>query len=157
VQIETFDHAVRLGNHLPRTTEEAQYAIGFPVAAFLVNGQLGAAEISDAGLRSPQIAALCRRIELKASQTFTARFPAERIAIVTIEQTDGTVWASEPTSARGDPDKPLPETEIVSKFRQLTELLSEERRVDIERAVAELPQSDSQPLRDAVLAPLRRD
>lgn len=157
VRIETFDHAVRLGNRLPRTTEEAQYAIGFPVAAFLVNGQIGAAEISDAGLRSPQIAALCQKIELQANPAFSARFPAERIAVVTIEQADGTVWTSEPTSARGDPDQPLPEAEIVGKFRQLTEILTQERRMDIERAVAELPQSDSRALRDAVLAPLHLD
>jgi hypothetical protein len=32
VESETFGHAVRLGSRLPTTTEEAQYAIDFPVA-----------------------------------------------------------------------------------------------------------------------------
>ena len=155
VRIETFGAAVRLGNRVPRTTEEAQYAAGFPVAALLVNGRIGAAEISAAGLQSPQIAALCQKIELQESAAFTARFPAERFAIVAIEQADGTVWTSGPTTARGDPDHPLPEGEIVGKFRQLTDSLSDTRRAEIERAIATLAQSDSQPLRDAVLAPLR--
>ena len=155
VRVETFGAAVRLGNRVPRTTEEAQYAIGFPVAALLVNGQIGAEEISEAGLRSPQIAGLCQKVELQESAAFTARFPAERIAIVTIEQTDGMERTSDPTTARGDPDNPLPESEIVGKFRKLTQALSDTRRAEIERAIAALPQNDSQPLRDAVLAPLR--
>ena len=35
---------------MPRDTEEAQYALGFPVAALLVRGQLGGEEIMAEGL-----------------------------------------------------------------------------------------------------------
>ena len=41
VEVESFAEAVRLGCARPATTEEAQYALGFPLAAFLVRGRLG--------------------------------------------------------------------------------------------------------------------
>ena len=49
IEVRSFAEAVRLGTRPPRSTEEAQYAIGFPVAAVAVRGVLGAAELSDAG------------------------------------------------------------------------------------------------------------
>jgi 2-methylcitrate dehydratase PrpD len=51
IEIRTFGHGVRLGTKPPRSTEEAQYALGFPVAALLVRGRLGAEEIMAGGLR----------------------------------------------------------------------------------------------------------
>ena len=41
IEIRTFAEAVRLGVRPPRSTEEAQYAIGFPVAAIVARGRLG--------------------------------------------------------------------------------------------------------------------
>ena len=41
----------------PRTTEEAQYSLPFPVAAALVFGDIGAAEVEPAGARRPARAA----------------------------------------------------------------------------------------------------
>src|SRR3546814_19517056 len=57
VRIETFANAVRLGTRLPATTEEAQYAIGFPVAPPIVRGRPGAAEVGAGGLADPPGAA----------------------------------------------------------------------------------------------------
>ncbi|MEZ0171844.1 MmgE/PrpD family protein [Microvirga sp. TS319] len=156
IEIRTFSHGVRLGTVLPTTTEQAQYALGFPVAALLVRGQLGADEIMAGGLVDGAIAALASRIRLVEDEAFSARFPAERIAAATITLDDGTVLTSGPTSARGDPESPLTDDEILQKFRTLTELLPRSRRDAVEHAVADLDRTEvaANDLADAVLSPL---
>ena len=48
-------------------------------------GRLGAAEIAGEGLRDPGVLKLSNRIRLVEEPEFTARFPAERLAVVEIE------------------------------------------------------------------------
>ena len=65
VRVATFHSAVRLGTRPPATTEEAQYAIGFPLAVFLVRERLGADEVTGQSLRDPAVLAMLRRIVLE--------------------------------------------------------------------------------------------
>lgn len=135
VHVETFANAVALGSRAPATTEEAQYAIGFPLAAFLVRGQVGAAEITAEGLRDPAVLDMARRIVLIESAAFTQVFPAQRMARVAIKCTDGSIVTSDPTQARGDPERPLSDREISDKFHRLAANLAPARRRRIEDAI----------------------
>ena len=135
IRVETFAHAVRLGARAPATTEEAQYAIGFPLAALLVRGQVGAAEVTAGGLHDPAILDMTRRIVLIENDAFTQMFPAQRMATVAIECTDGSIVTSEPAQARGDPERPLSDREISDKFHRLAANLSPARRRRIEDAI----------------------
>jgi 2-methylcitrate dehydratase PrpD len=149
IEIRTFGHAVRLGTKQPDSTEEAQYALGFPVAALIARGRLGADEIAADGLGDPLIRSLASRIRLVEDPGFSARFPAERFAVVSFTLEDGTVRTSAPTPARGDPEAPLGEDEIGEKFRVLARDLPQARRAAIEEAVAGL---DRDPEAGAALA-----
>lgn len=40
VRVETFHETVRLGTELPSTTEEAQFNLAWPLAAFIVGGEI---------------------------------------------------------------------------------------------------------------------
>ena len=136
IEICTFGEAVRLGTRPPRNTEEAQYAIGFPVAAIAARGVLGAAELSDAGLNDPEIGAMLARLRLVEEPDFSRRFPAERLAAVTLTLRDGTRLCSTPTTPRGDPEDALSDHEMSEKFRQLAGALDDRRIAGIERCVA---------------------
>jgi 2-methylcitrate dehydratase PrpD len=138
IEIETFDYAVRLGGPMPTTTEEAQYAIMFPVAALLTRGQLGAAEVANDGLNDLQARAMAARITLRENPDFTRRFPAERLAKVAIRRRDGSVVASPPTPARGEPKAPLDEEALLTKFRDLASKLTTQRRMTIEDSIRRL-------------------
>jgi 2-methylcitrate dehydratase PrpD len=155
IEIETFHHAVRLGGPAPTTTEEAQYAIAFPVAALLARGRLGAAEIATDGLGDERAHALAARVSLRENPDFTRRFPAERLAKVAIRRRDGTILASGPTLARGEPGAPLDDEALLTKFRELACELTASRRARIEDAVRRLDiEGDALPrLMNAVLAP----
>lgn len=127
VEVETFHEAVRLGAHLPETTEAAQYAIGFPLAAFIVRGRLGAGEIGGDGLADPAIGEMLRRIRLIDEAEFSRRFPAERLARLRITLKSGRVVESGATTAHGDRARPLADADILAKFKASAAILGSER------------------------------
>ncbi|MBA2755753.1 MAG: MmgE/PrpD family protein [Chloroflexia bacterium] len=113
----TFHQATRLASRRPTTTEEAQYSLPFPVAAALVHGQLGLAQLSGAGLGDPDVLRFSDQIELVDDPALSARFPAERIARVRIETAAGKILDSGETAAPWDAATPPTDEELIAKFR----------------------------------------
>jgi 2-methylcitrate dehydratase PrpD len=142
VTIETFAEAVALGSGcaLPRTTDEAQYSLPFPVAAALVFGRLGGDEVSAAGLTDPRVHRLLKTMTLVEDPEFSRRFPAERWARVRVALSDGRTLVSAPAQARGIPTNPMTDDELRGKYRELTEpVLRPPRSARIEATIAALP------------------
>ncbi|MEQ8400723.1 MAG: MmgE/PrpD family protein [Roseitalea porphyridii] len=136
VRVRTFHEATRLAARLPADTEQAQYSLPFPMAAMLVHGRLGVAEISATGLVDAAVLDLAGRIELIDDARFNAVFPAERWAEVEIDLPDGRTIRSAPLTARGDADAPLSDDEITAKFHALMcEAGQADRASPIERMV----------------------
>ena len=121
VEIETFHEAVRLDQHRPASTEEAQYSLPFPVAAAVVRGKLAPTDISGESLRDRDILAMSDRIQLREADDLNARFPAGRFARVHFHLFDGRSLTSDTTPARGDAESPLSDAEIVAKFHELAD------------------------------------
>src|SRR5262249_47235521 len=101
---------------MPETTAVAQYAISFPVAAALVHGRLGVAEITGKGVDDPDIRRLLRATTIHESPEYSARFPVGRWGGVVLTLADGRRPASGARDARGGPENPLREDEILAKF-----------------------------------------
>ncbi len=140
--IESFREAIALGSGcaVPRTTDEAQYSLPFPVAAALVFGTLGAGEVDAPALTDPRVLRLLTAMTLTEDADFSRRFPAERWARVRITLNDGRTLVSEPARARGNPENPLSELELHDKYRALAEpVLGVARAERIEQMVAALP------------------
>ncbi|NUR31510.1 MAG: hypothetical protein HOV83_37675, partial [Catenulispora sp.] len=102
VVVETYPDAARLGTRLPATTEEAQFNLAWPVAAMLVDGRVGPDQVADSRLASPEITALCRRVEVVVTDDLTRRYYLSEVndpegsdsAVVTVTLNDGTVLSS---------------------------------------------------------------
>ena len=157
IQVETFHNGVRLATRAPKTTEEAQYSLPFPVAAAIVHGKVTAREIEGAGLKDPRVLKLAREMNLTEDQALTAEFPARRIARVTLTTKDGRVLRSAPTEALGDPERPLGEAGILAKYRQTAEpILGKARseRIAAEAEAMDRPKADARAFVDLVLAPI---
>ena len=105
---------------MPETTEQAQYSLPFPVAAALVHGRLGVAEIEGEGLVDSTVRQLAAAIEVQSLPEYDACFPAERWSDVTIECHDGRTLKSGRTLAEGDPETPLSDNVLDEKFLSLT-------------------------------------
>ena len=142
VEVVTFHQGARLAVRLPKTTEEAQYSLPFPVAAALVRGTVGAEEIGESGLSDPAILALSQSMILSENESYNARFPAERWAHVVFHLADGTKQQSDPAIARGNPENPLDDRELTAKYRALTlPVIGPRRSALIEAEIAGLCES----------------
>ena len=119
VTIGTFAAARRLDAWCLATTEQAQYSLPFPVAAALVHGRVGVAEIESEVLHDPRGRALSESIEVAEVAAYEALFPAERWSDVTIHRNDGRVLESGRTTAPGDPESPLDDAAPEDEFRAL--------------------------------------
>jgi 2-methylcitrate dehydratase PrpD len=144
IELRAFHEATRLYRDMPPTSPVAQYAICFPVAAALVKGRLGVAEITGAGLTDPQVRRLVEITTVQESADYSARFPANRWGDVTLRLKDGRRLASGPLDARGGPENPLSEAEIIAKFRDYTEpAIGKTRAAALETAVRRLMDRDA--------------
>ncbi|MBS1270375.1 MAG: hypothetical protein MAG794_01330 [Gammaproteobacteria bacterium] len=142
VEVRTFHEAMRLGNEQPESTESAQYAIGFPVAALLINGKLGVEEVTDAALTNPAIKAMQERIYIQESEVHNKAFPAKRYASVCIRMHDKSTFDIENVEARGDAHNPLSDRQIMDKFIELTgPVLSADQQTRLSSLVATLETS----------------
>jgi len=117
IELTAFHEATRLYRAMPPSTAVAQYAISFPVAAALVAGRVGVVEITGAGLADAEVARLVAATTVRESAEYSARFPAGRWGDVTLVLKDGRCLDSGPHNARGGPENPLSEDEILGKYR----------------------------------------
>jgi len=153
IEAHTFHEAVRLNSRHPETTEEAQYSLQFPLAAVLVQGQLGATELGEAALTDTAILRLSDRIELIEDDQFSLRFPARRFARVIVETRAGERYDSGEVEARWDPDNPPSDQELLEKFRWLVkDIVSADRAREMENLLWQCSElSDVSSLLNAIL------
>lgn len=136
IRVFTFHEAVRLNCRCPRSTEEAQYSLPFPLAAALVFGRLGAVQLSGQSLTDPVVLKLSEGVELIEQQSYSEQFPARRFARVEIETRDGELFDSGEVEAKWEATDPPTDQALREKFRWLTgEQLSDKRAADLEQII----------------------
>lgn len=153
IEVDTFHESMRLQGHEPANTDEAQYALAFPLAALAVRGKVGAEEVTGDAIFAEDILSLSRKITLIDAPDLSARFPNEILSRLRVYLKDESVVESPVTAARGDPGKPMSAQEFSAKYYALAGAgLSETRARAIAATVAALPDVDScTALLDAVL------
>ncbi|MCB1342742.1 MAG: MmgE/PrpD family protein, partial [Pseudooceanicola sp.] len=118
VRIRSFDYALELWPGMPDTTSKAQYALPFPVAVMIVHGRIGLEHVSGAGLSDGEVARLVARTKLIRAPHLQARYPEGRWAEVELVLGDGRVVGSGEVHARGGPERPFSESDIVGKYME---------------------------------------
>ncbi len=157
MEVVTFHQGTRLSTRCPVSSDEAQYSLPFSVAAALVRGQVGAAEVSGAALHDAAILRLSEAIELTEDDGYNAKFPAERWAHVVFHLPDGSVVRSAPMEARGGERNPLSDDDLREKYWRLAEpVLGTARTQQIEACVSGLPELAGAlaELRELVVSPV---
>lgn len=100
----------------PLKSHCAQYVL--PVAT--VQGELRVADLFvDRRVSDPQVAALARRVEIRADPELDRLFPDFYATIVEIHARDGSVHRRRNDIARGYPESPLSQAELDAKFDRL--------------------------------------
>jgi 2-methylcitrate dehydratase PrpD len=128
IRVEGFHETVRLGARLPTTTEEAQFNVAWPLAAMLVDGEVGPNQMLEARLDDPRIARIAQKVQIHESdelnelrRLYEVGDPRGRFAsIVTITLDDGRSFNSGLVEANEQhPPVGWDDDRIAEKFRWL--------------------------------------
>jgi 2-methylcitrate dehydratase PrpD len=131
IRVRTFEAATRLPKGPPRDTEAAQYSLAFPVAAALLDGEVGPAQVLPPRLQAPELLALVDRVSTEAAPEFEAEFPAKAPAEVVVETVAGERFRSGRIEARWEPPDTLPtDHELEAKFHWLVDPVLGRRKCD---------------------------
>jgi 2-methylcitrate dehydratase PrpD len=130
---------MRLGTRLPTTTEEAQFNQAWPLAAMLVDGEIGPNQTLEFRLSDPQIRELAQKVEAVEDAEVEALFklyeqgdPKGRFASkVTITLKDGRMLHSGLVDGGlRFPPTGWSEERMVEKFRWLAGFVMEEQATE---------------------------
>jgi 2-methylcitrate dehydratase PrpD len=120
IRIRTFAAACALSTRPPTNTEEAQYNIAFPVAAALLDGEVGPRQVLPPRIFDPDLRDLLARVTTEVDAACEGAFPAQTFAEVEVETVRGKRLASGRLGPRWEPPDSLPsDGELEAKFHWL--------------------------------------
>jgi 2-methylcitrate dehydratase len=126
----------------PQVKEQGDYNLKYLIAAALLDDQLGPAQLEEARIQAPDAQALLKRVQIRPDERFSARYPYELSARVTICTKDQRVFVKEQDGYEGGLTNPMSWERTVEKFHWLTEAFAdEELRSRLIRAVERLDTS----------------
>lgn len=120
VTIHTFRRATMLSKIVPKTADEAQYNIAYPVASAIIYGDFGFTQVLEENLNDTAVIDMMNRLEFKADENLDARFPAERICRAEIETKDGKHFISSECEPRGEAKENIGIDWLSDKFYRIT-------------------------------------
>jgi 2-methylcitrate dehydratase len=120
-------------------TKEQDYNLKYLIAAVLLDDRVGPAQLEPARIRAPDAQALLARVEVHPDEHFTARYPRELCARITIRSKDQRVLVKEQLGYEGGLANPMSWDRTVEKFHWLSEAFAgEDLRSRLIRAVQQL-------------------
>lgn len=101
----------------PQTKETADHSLPFCLAAVAADGGVYPSTFEGDKLFDPRIRRLLPLIEVVADPEIDALFPAVKRAVAVIETTDGRTFTKTVDHAKGSPENPMSDDELIAKFR----------------------------------------
>jgi 2-methylcitrate dehydratase PrpD len=138
VEVEGHHGTCRLGTEPPSTTEEAQFNVAWPLAALLVDGELGPRQVLEERLADQEILELASKVDMLESEEFNELYrlatlgdPRGKYASsVTITLTDGREFGSGAVEAGIKFPQGWTKEQVEGKFRWLAGFVLDEARTD---------------------------
>jgi 2-methylcitrate dehydratase len=101
----------------PTTKETADHSLPYVIAAAVADGNVLPDSFSDEKLKDPRIWDLLGKIKVVADPEIDAMFPGVKRARVSITSNAGETHTAQVDHAKGSPENPMTDEDIVSKFR----------------------------------------
>jgi len=120
VVIKTFERATMLSKIEPKTVDEAQYNIAYPVAAAIVNGDFTLREVLPENLGDKRVLEMMKRLSFEKDERLDSLFPAKRICRAEIYTKDGKHYASSDCEPRGEAHENIGVDWLSDKFMRIT-------------------------------------
>lgn len=114
----------------PTTKETADHSLPYVIAAAVADGNVLPDSFSDEKLKDPRIWDLLGKIKVVADPEIDDMFPGVKRARVSITTNAGETHIAQVDHAKGSPNNPMSDEEIVSKFRANAEGVLDKARQD---------------------------
>jgi len=101
----------------PKTKETADHSLPYVIAAAVADGNVLPDSFSDAKLVDPRIWDLLGKIKVIADPEIDGLFPRVKRARVSITTLAGSTHTAQVDHAKGSPQNPMSDDEIIAKFR----------------------------------------
>lgn len=112
----------------PETKETADHSLPYVIAAAVADGNVLPDSFTDEKLKDPRIWDLLGKIEVVADPEIDALFPGVKRARVTITTTSGDKHQAQVDHAKGSPQNPMSDEELVAKFMANSEKVIDSKR-----------------------------
>lgn len=114
----------------PETKETADHSLPYVVAVAVVDGNVLPESFNEEKLRDPNIWDLLSKIKVVADPKIDELFPKIKRARVTITTNDGNKHKEQTDVAKGAPEDPMTDDELIAKFRANGENVISDFRID---------------------------
>jgi 2-methylcitrate dehydratase len=130
----------------PQVKEQGDYNLKYLIAAALLDDQLGPAQLEETRIQGSDAQALLKRVDIRPDERFSARYPHELSARVTIHTKGQRFFVKEQNGYEGGLTNPMSWERTVEKFHWLTEAFADAELRS--RVIGAVEQLDTSPLSD---------
>ena len=101
----------------PKTKETADHSLPYCIAVAVARGNVLPTDFEPQALRDPIVRELMNKVKVLADPEIDSLFPKIKRAVVSIETFDGKRYEKKEDYAKGQPELPLSDEELISKFK----------------------------------------
>ncbi len=101
----------------PTTKETADHSLPYCIAAAAADGGVWPTSFEEDRLFDPRIRALLPKIEVVANAEIDSLFPKVKRAVATLTTAGGQAFSETVDHAKGSPQNPMSDDEVIAKFR----------------------------------------
>jgi len=110
------------GSDIPdyRTPLHARLSIQYGIASILARGRAGLREYEEEAIGDPEVRRISDLVRIEIDEEIQKVYPNPRSMIVEIRDRKGNTASARIDHAKGDPENPMTDEEILAKFRDVT-------------------------------------
>ncbi len=132
VVIKTFHRATLLSKIEPKSADDAQYNIAYPVATALVHGDFSIEHVMPEAFNDSEVLAMMKRLSFEKDEELDALFPGKRICRAQIYTKDGKSFISKNFEPSGEAHENIGKDWLCAKFHRIAAcVLSEDARNEV--------------------------
>lgn len=120
IDVATYPVAVSFcgATEMPATAEAAKFSLAFSLAMAAYFGDGGEERYVQSVLGIEPIRQLAARVSSRRDEKWASAYPAQRGASLTIRTRRGDVYSAEVPLAKGEPEHPASDEDMIAKYRQ---------------------------------------
>ncbi len=103
----------------PSNFEEAMFSLPFSIALALRYGNVLPSHYVESNFDDEDLQFLAGKVRIFENQEMNNKYPEERGSVVTLQLRNGEVWKGDIPVAKGEPDNPASDEELLEKHRMI--------------------------------------